>query len=254
MSHSTATLHPKPTAGPLTAATIGSGKSTMSRTMRRASRIPSRRVTGFSTKFSSHCTRSPPALKNLSPAPVSITARASGSSASSSQIRAKLRCIGLFTALAWSGRFRVTMRTAPSASTVIVPSESVLIRPILLSSARPGNTARGLGPAGRVHDRTSFAQLSPTEVSGMERLSGRGALVSGGGQGLGRAIAKRLAVGGRRRHRRRHQRREGRGVRRPDRGGRRQRPVRAGQRREGRHDPAHGRRTRSSGAAASRCW
>ena len=116
MSHNSATLQPNPTAGPLTAAMIGSGKRSISSMICEPSRMLSSRATGSSRKVVIQF-RSPPA-QNARPAPVSTTTLASLSAASCRQTLASAQCRFSLTQLSSAARLTTTVRTGPSASTV----------------------------------------------------------------------------------------------------------------------------------------
>src|SRR3954447_8417621 len=115
MSLIEARLHPSPTAGPLTAAMIGTDSAVIPRTIAAASSmIAVRRAT--SSVIRSNRLRSPPP-QNARPAPVMTTARIPSSSASSCQTRDRAPCSGSFAALSASGRLSTRSRTAPRSST-----------------------------------------------------------------------------------------------------------------------------------------
>ena len=111
MSHNSATLQPNPTAGPLTAAMIGSGKRSISSMICEPSRMLSSRATGSSRKVVIQF-RSPPA-QNARPAPVSTTTLASLSAASCRQTLASAQCRFSLTQLSSSARLTTTVRTGP---------------------------------------------------------------------------------------------------------------------------------------------
>jgi len=115
MSAMTAMTMPAPTAVPLTALTIGLRLFTMLVMSARASWNTWRR-TAASVAMSTHISRSPPAQKALSPAPVTTLARMRGSLSTSLQISPISQCIVMFVAFSFSGRFSVTSAT-PSAPT-----------------------------------------------------------------------------------------------------------------------------------------
>src|SRR5246127_2804248 len=117
MSLSATRLQPSPTAGPLTAATTGIRHRAIPSTISRPSAMVLARRSA-SPANSSRYAKSPPA-ENALPAPVSTAARAVRSSLSRCHIRASPECRLSLTELRESGRFRVMMRSAPSARTSI---------------------------------------------------------------------------------------------------------------------------------------
>src|SRR6202012_3909730 len=115
MSLSATRLQPNPTAGPLTAATTGIRHRAIPSTISRPSRMVLARRSG-SLDSSSRYPKSPPA-ENARPAPVITAARAVGSSVSRCQSRASPTCRLSLTELSESGRFKVMIRSGPSART-----------------------------------------------------------------------------------------------------------------------------------------
>src|SRR5882757_4617470 len=117
MSLSATRLQPRPTAGPLTAAITGIRHRAMPSTISRPSRMVLARRSA-SSDSSLRYEKSPPA-ENALPLPVSTAARAVGSSVNRCHSRASPTCRLSLTALSSSGRFRVMIRSAPSARTSI---------------------------------------------------------------------------------------------------------------------------------------
>src|SRR5580704_2448363 len=175
MSLSATRLQPSPTAGPLTAATIGTRQRARPSTRSRPCAIVLARSAG-SRLSSSRYSKSPPA-ENARPLPVSTAARASWSSLSRGQSRARPVCSGSLTALSASGRLRVMIRSGPSATTSISSGRSYM------SGGSQPEDARGddvlLDLRGAAHDR-----LGPAVEVGAEQPGGAGAL-AGADAGFG---------------------------------------------------------------------
>src|SRR5580692_1364013 len=166
MSLSATRLQPSPTAGPLTAATIGTRQRAMPRTRSRPCAMVFARSSA-SRLSSARYSKSPPA-ENARPLPVSTAARASRSSLSRGQSRASPVCSGSLTALSASGRLSVMIRSGPSATTPISSGRSYM------SGGSQSENARGddvlLDLRGAAHDR-----LRPAVEVGAEQLGVAGA-------------------------------------------------------------------------------
>ncbi len=125
MSLSPARLQPSPTAGPFTAAMIGTSMLAMPRTMTApSSMIAARRSVSWTMR--SRRLRSPPP-ENARPAPVITSASMSVSAASRSHTWASAPWSTSLVALNASGRFSVSSRTAPCDSTSRTSSEFSVI-------------------------------------------------------------------------------------------------------------------------------
>src|SRR5262245_4886085 len=139
------TLQPRPTAGPLTAATTGTRQRIMLSTSSRPSAITSRR-SSRSSAIRWRRSKSPPA-ENARPSPVMTATRASASALRSGKTRASPRCRSSFTALSCSGRASRTMRTGPSVSTRIASGRAYSIGLLfgcsVRSDRRQAENARG---------------------------------------------------------------------------------------------------------------
>jgi hypothetical protein len=113
-SQSVANVQPSPTAGPFTAATIGTRTPSMASTSRLAWRIALPRACWSSAKRGKSAVL-PPAL-NARPPPVSTTARASGSSSMRARSAGNSACNSSSKEFIASGRLSVTRTTGPDCS------------------------------------------------------------------------------------------------------------------------------------------
>src|SRR5690606_20440123 len=140
-----ARLHPRPTAGPLTAATIGTGTVVIASTMSTASAMIRSRSNGPSLIRRSR-SRSPPPEK-ARPAPVSTIALTRSSAARRGHTVASAPCSASSVALSAAGRFSVTRATPSSTDTRSTSPSTVVPSPI---GAHPvlhrGHDRRGVLP------------------------------------------------------------------------------------------------------------